>query len=430
MTTFQKYQTKRYDCFKRAKELRAEYLSDLLNAKQRGKKVLMVNAETMFGLWSGFPDLQMYWPTGRIQDILATEPGLTTEYLEQAEARGYREICAWIMAPFGEMLSPRGKVKPDIMVTHHVCEPMCKAEQVIADVMGIPGFAFEMPRLPQGQLRDFHFKYFLAQLHDAIEWMEKTTGTKCDDEALCLGVQNERETLVLLAKVLDLNRAIPAPLDFKLCASLTWPAWVEARRSRTVEYMRTLYDETKYRVEHKIAAVANERKRLFHEAAPPFPAMSLLQVGHKYGAVFIGGSTLMIYPPAYKVAEDGSLIVGPTVQEEGLKLKTRDDALRALAATHLYYSPVGPWMSLLPREQITLKAAKDWHIDGIVFHMDRGCQGMPAGMTEVQLACKQAGLATMIYEANSVDSRGFAESQILDSFESFFGTLGLTKLED
>jgi benzoyl-CoA reductase subunit B len=258
--------------------------------------------------------------------------------------------------------------------------------------------------------------------------MEKITGTKCDDEALCRGVRNEWETDVLLARILELNKAIPAPLDMKLFAALEFPAWPTSSKDVTVQYFRALYDEVKDRVANGIAAVATERCRLFHEAAPPFPLLNLLKAGHKYGAVFVGGSGFMVVPPALVVGEDWSLTAAKTLEEQGIQLRSRDDALRALAKLYLYNSPVGSWFTILPRAKIVTRAVQDWHVDGVVIHIDHGCQGMPAGMGEVQLELKEMGIPTMAYEAHSVDGRGYNEAQLLDSFESFFENLGLSEI--
>jgi len=422
------YPTRKVEVFKKAKEFRTDYLNSLLTAHERGKKILLTNCETLWSLWSGFHNLQIYWPAGHVQDISATKPERTIEYLDELEKRGFRAICAWLMVPIGEMLHPEGEIKPDFAATHHVCEPMGKASQVFDDLFGIPTRVIETPQSPDPKrLGDVHLKFLVDQLHEAIEWMEKVSGEKCDDEALCEGIRNEIETEVLAARVLEFNKAVPAPLDLRLAAVLTWPAWVEARRNRTVAYFRELYDEVKQRVAEGIAAVPNEKVRLFHEAAPPFPNMKLLNLGYPYGAVFMGGSVIFIYPCAFKVTEDYSLVSGQTLEERGITLRTRDDALRAIADQNINNLPVGPWMSVTPRKAMTLKAMKDWHADGAVFHLDHGCQGMPAAGREVQLALKEAGYPTLMYEGNSVDPRGIVESQIADAFESFYAALGLKK---
>lgn len=432
--SYQKYQTKPLDCWQREKELRTNYLRDLYQAREKGKLIVYANAETMFSVFSGFDKYcEFFYPIAYVTSLISN-PELSIRCLEALEVRGYGNTCLHVALPFGSMLINRGPlgeaVIPDICMTVHICEPMSKVSQIISQYYGIPGFTIDFPMVPPEHRRGFHHQYLVSQMHDAIEWMEKITGRECDDECLIEGVRNEWETCVLWAKISELNKAVPAPLGWKSMMALSFSAGAERWKRQSVEFYRMLFDELKERVQNNVAAFATERCRLFHEGAPPWHFMRMFRMAEEYGAVFLGGDTMFEFPGAFSATEDGSLMASKGLEEQGIELRTREDALAALADLHLFNSVAADTFTLLPRARRKVKAACDWHADGVVFHHDNGCQGMPAGMPEAVLALKERGIPTMVYESSCLDRRKFAEAQVVDLFKAFFESLGLTRLKD
>ena len=73
--------------------------------------------------------------------------------------------------------------------------------------------------------------------------------------------------------------------------------------------------------------------------------------------------------------------------------------------------------------------ARDWHADGVVLHLDRGCKGGAAGNVKNRFELQQAGIPTVCYEGSNADPRDLAENQVIDRIEAFLESLGLTKLK-
>jgi benzoyl-CoA reductase subunit B len=50
---------------------------------------------------------------------------------------------------------------------------------------------------------------------------------------------------------------------------------------------------------------------------------------------------------------------------------------------------------------------KDWQVDGVMIHMNRGCEGLSLGIMENRLGLAAAGIPVMTYEGNMGDEREF-----------------------
>jgi benzoyl-CoA reductase subunit B len=70
-----------------------------------------------------------------------------------------------------------------------------------------------------------------------------------------------------------------------------------------------------------------------------------------------------------------------------------------------------------------IKIAKEWKLDGIMLHYNRGCEGLSLGIAENRLALIEAGFPVMTFEGNMGDEREFDEAQAKSRMDSFMETL-------
>jgi benzoyl-CoA reductase subunit B len=339
--SFKKYKTKPFDCWQMCKELREQYIKDVCEANEKGKLVIFNNSEHMWSLAAGLGD-HVTLHTATYDIALISNPEVGQQCFEALENRGYKDVCAYVALPLGSMLINRGPlggraVRPDLCLTQHVCEPMAKTSQLVSELFGIPRFTVDCPQVPRERLKEFHRQYLISQMYDAIEWMEKVTGRKYDDERLIEAVRNEWEICVLWAKIFDLNKAIPAPMDERSMLAFSGPCVTQRTKKKTVLFYRVLLNEMQDRVRNQIAAVGTERFRLLHEAGtPPWHFLRLFRMAEEYGVVFLGGGVMLEFTGAVLVTGDGSRIPAQSLEERGIELKTREDALGALADLCLY----------------------------------------------------------------------------------------------
>jgi len=433
MTTYQKYQTKPLDCWQLSKELRAKFFQEVWTAKEEGKTLSLGLGLFSNSLPTSLPD-SVFAEMGTYFTTIANNPEQAIQCAQAVTARGYPvDICHATQLVWGSMFTnqgPFGKfIQPDFCIQLHFCETQGKSTQVMSEYFGIPSFCIDAPLLPVGRDKEAYKRNLVNQMQEAIEWMEKVTGKRFDDETFVHKVRNEWETTILWAKICELNKNIPAPLDIRMLSSLSAAPFLNRSSDETVRYLHILYDEVQDRVKNQIAALGTERCRLLHEGVPPFYFLRFFRIPEKYGAVFIGSALDFGGCGAFERQEDGSWTVMRHPEEMGMPLNTREDALYALAH-YFVNSAFMRSLVVLGKVEEQIKRVEDWRADGVVFHCDRGCQALPAGMPEARLALKERGIPSMVYEASHGDPRELAEAQVVDRLEAFMEALGLDPLED
>ena len=75
-----------------------------------------------------------------------------------------------------------------------------------------------------------------------------------------------------------------------------------------------------------------------------------------------------------------------------------------------------------------LRIVKEWKLDGVILHYNRGCEGLTVGIAENRLGLLKAGVSVMTYEGNMADEREFDETRARARVDSFMENLGLERL--
>jgi benzoyl-CoA reductase subunit B len=70
---------------------------------------------------------------------------------------------------------------------------------------------------------------------------------------------------------------------------------------------------------------------------------------------------------------------------------------------------------------------KNWKVDGIILHYNRGCEGLSVGIVENRLGLLDRGFKVMTYEGNMGDEREFGEKATENRIDIFLESLGLKK---
>ena len=111
-------------------------------------------------------------------------------------------------------------------------------------------------------------------------------------------------------------------------------------------------------------------------------------------------------------------------------MKTRDDAARELADWYLNKSilPGAVRHSGPGKIQRIMDMVDKWHADGVIVHLNRGCEGMALGQMEIVNELLKKGIPTMTFEGNHADPREYDEQRTFARIESFMETMGLEQL--
>ena len=425
------YQTRPIESWQRMKELRRWHFHHTWEAQKQGEVMVMGIVEFSLGLFAGLGDFAN--PSyGPYYTVLTRNTHQLVKELEATESYGFgRDICASMRLHLGQLLlghstsSPKGDTfKPDFILQACFCHSLGRTGQFAGHHLGVPFYTIDFPHTDTPNRR----RYLVDQFNDAIEWMEKVTGRTYDDEKLIEATRNEWETQVLWAKICELNQAVPAPLDLRQMWSLRLPAMTIKHRKECVDYFHMLHDEVKGRVADGISARGFEKARLVHDLLPPYFAINLLRFPERYGALFIAGEAAFGMCGAWDIDQEGNWKAAVPPWEKGRGIHTRQDALDAQAELYLNHVPCILRMNLnrLPGKAYGL--AKGWKADGVVLHMDRGCNGVGGGVGETRNFLQDEGVPVVTYEGSHVDPRDFDFGQVSDQIESLLERLGLAKM--
>lgn len=438
------YPTEPLKCWKKSKELRAQYYKDYIDAKENG------------GLrWSGSAWAFHALPSGLGNDVYSVtgEPyGATSAYftdfslqcLQAAERAGIaRDLCGYLRNYWGAILLdkfilPDGTIlkewpKADFLLTSHVCCSHSKWYQRAGELEGgVPmrGIDVSVGPYPNVQDKKGAVKYVADQMKSAVEWMEEVTARTYNDELLIEAINNEFRSLSLWAEICTYNKKIPAPLDEKTMFTLYVFTTLNPQRKEIADFYAEILDEVKDRAQRGIAAVANERFRVITDSQPPWSALEFFRYMEKgYGVVSVGSWYTFGLTGAWDEESDGTLVPLKTLEQKGLKLKTRDQALEAYADFRLRNWGWRFFQSIDERINITRKLIEQWKVDAVISHLNKGCEGTSIGQLEVRLDLVKRNIPVMTYEGNMADERDFDLGRAKDRIDSFLDSLRLKKID-
>lgn len=430
----QKYETRPLDCWPKAKELRYNFFKEFTTAREQGKYISLGGTIWLDSIMAGIGEVvhlggEIYGGT------IGSDPDFAQTCNEAVEARGYsRDLCAWTRGYWGSVFLDRFYFggpfpRPDFVFTRHGCDSHAKWFQTLAEHFKVPYFGIDLAMGRREDEREsLRIDYLVAQMQEAIAWLEKITGKRYDDERLIKSMEIEWEAGRTWAEVCSLNKAIPAPLDLKSIYSLFVITAQARNRPETLEFNRALGDEVKYRIEKGIAALATERCRLITDVPPPFYFLELYHYAARWGAVFIGSEYTYFLAGAWTEQEDGSWGAAKSLKDLGISLRTREDALRLLAKWADEHWHGACFYLPEMRTELMARLAREWHANGAILHLNRGCEGMSTFQMEQRLGLTELGIPVSYFESNFADKREFDERQVLDRVDSYLESLGLNRL--
>mgnify|MGYP001050438866 CR=1 FL=1 len=437
-----KYKTKRLDCWGKAKELRARYYQDYKEAHDRGA------LRWEGGAWSfdaipqaleGEVHVLTEEPYGA---SVGANPEAQVRYQEAAEGKWgcANDLCAYLRNYWGSMILNEYVFggewpKADFVFQNHICCSHAKWLQVADEIGGsdLPFFSFDVGVGAYDKIGERQINYVVEQLYDGIEFLERVSGRKLDDEKLIQNVKNTYDSSCYWAKACELNKAIPAPLDEKTMFSLYVLGTLEKSNKDIAHfYKNELYPEVKDRVANKIAAVADEQCRVLGDSQPPWAFLRIYRYLEKYGIVSNANLYTLSLIGWWKVDEKGNMVPYPTLEEQGITIKNRDQALRLLTEAELKGKlEWAPFYGATYKNDLVTRMAKQWKCDAAIIHLNRGCEGTAQHQMETKIALQNMGLPVMTFEGNMADERQFDEARtkrLIDLFVS--ETLGLKKVAE
>ncbi len=434
MATKQLYETRKLECWGKAKEIRENYYRDYATAHDRGALRWAGGAWTFGAIPCGLGDDVYSITSEPYAASIAANREFSNRCLEATERAGYaRDLCSYMRNYWGslildEFLWGGPFPKPDFIWQDHICCSHAKWYQVVCDMEpDIPHFSIDVAVGPEHEINDNKVDYLVGQMHDGIEWLEKVTGREYNDDLLIEAVHNEFRSTSVWAEICNLNKAIPAPLEEKTMYSLYVLGTLMKHSKVVADFYEEIRDEVKDRVENGIAAVANERCRLMSDTQPPWGFLSLFRYLEEYGAISVGSLYTFGLIGLWEVKPDGTWGPRTTPQELGIEIKDRDHALRVLSEWNLHKPEWQHFYSPHVKTDMMVRIAREWSVDGVLLHYNRGCEGLSIGIAENRLGLIEAGFPVMTFEGNMGDEREFDLARTKTRIDTFMETLGLKK---
>jgi benzoyl-CoA reductase subunit B len=437
-----KYKTAPLKTWQKAKEIRANYYRNYASAHEKGGLRWAGGAWTFDAIPAGLGDDVYSITSEPYGATIAFQKEFSDRCLEAAEKAGYaRDLCSYMRNYWGSILldeygwvEPGDKripfPKPDFVWQDHICCSHAKWYQVVSDLeSGIPLYCVDVGVGAYENTTEHGIDYVVGQMQDGIEWLEKTTGRKYDDQKLIEAVYNTCRSESTWAEICALNQAIPAPLEEKTMYSLYVLGTLQKSSKEVADFYDELKAEVEDRVANQIAAVENEQARVMTDTQPPWGFLSVFRyLAAKYGCVSVGSLYTFALIGNW-IWDNGRFVPRPTPQSQGVEIKDRDQALRVLVEWELSKPEWQHFYHPKYKSDMMIQIAKDWKLNGVMLHYNRGCEGLSLGIAENRLAILEAGFPVLIFEGNMGDEREFDEARTMARMDSFMESLGVPKLQ-
>jgi benzoyl-CoA reductase/2-hydroxyglutaryl-CoA dehydratase subunit BcrC/BadD/HgdB len=204
---------------------------------------------------------------------------MAADLIPHANALGYSpDICSYLTSDIGSFVTGQtplkkafgidGPPKPDVLIFN---TNQCRD---VKDWMAWYARKFDVPLLGVhtqrnlGEITNDHIHSTAGEIKALVEPLEKISGNKFDMDELKQRVALSRECTDLWKKVLDTASHQPSPLTFFDGTIQMGPAVVLRGTPQAVDYYKMLLAELEQRIKDNVAAVEDERFRLYWEGMP------------------------------------------------------------------------------------------------------------------------------------------------------------------
>ena len=342
---------------------------------------------------------------------------MATDLIPTANALGYSpDICSYLTADIGSFIkgqSPLSKAypgiegppRPDVLVFN---TNQCRDVQ---DWFNFYGREFNVPVIGVqthrgvGDITQAHVDSIASQFKALVPKLEEISGKKLDYDEFKRVVGLSRQCTDLWKEVLQIASNRPSPLTFFDGTIQMGPAVVMRGEQRAVDFYKVLLAELRQRVEDGVAAIDNERFRIYWEGMPIWGKLRDLSDQFSSLNTCVLASTYC------------SSWVFPALDPE--------DPFDSMARAYIELLIVRDEDY---KEQYFEDQIRRYQIDGMIFHDAKTCPnnsnnryGMPERLA------KKHTLPTLVINGDLNDLRCYSEEQARTNIEAFVEQLAENK---
>jgi len=413
-----------------------------VEASDEGKPVAWVMLEDWSNAILNAMDVKTVFPEN-YASVCAAQ-GVATPFLERSEAEGFpTHLCGYARTTVGysaKMMDLGGEIPPEapaggmpkpimLLSSGLACDARIKWFQSLGRFFDAPVWALESPApasresLSEGAY-ERNVNFLTEELKAFVTFLEKLLGKKMQWDKLEHTGGGTAGINRLRWDINELRKARPGPMhtrDFWSCmtAALFRGA---ADPEVIIEGHQKMYDEVKYRVDNKIAAInREERYRLSFEGLPPWHSLGFLEQLAERGWNFVIESA---YSPSKPVEIDVSNYSDP--MERYVRSRYRslsqsiDEEYEPEEAAQIKEEIKRTGTS----SRLGLRRMKDYQCDGTLLHILITCRAASSGLKLLQERILDGvKVPSLVMEGDIIDTSLFNPTEAMRQAEAFEETM-------
>ncbi len=386
---------------KKMRDIMTSYYIEAMSAEQNSKQVAWITSggpvEPLVAM-----DIIPVYPENHGAMIGASKMG--EDFCAKAENMGYsHDLCSYAKSDISCALVKGGPIgglpKPDMLICcNNICGTVLKWYEIQARLYNVPLFIFDTP-VCHTQYAPEIARYVQAQVKEYIIFLEKITKKRFDYDKMKrvgrLAIKAQR----LWKKILNTTAQKPSPMSC-FDAFFFLALIVTLRGTQTaVDFYEELLMEMEQRVKAGISAVPDEKYRLLWDNLPLWYQLKWM---------------------SNKFSDHKACLVADTYTTawcSALKYSDENDFLGSLAQAYtMIYLNIG----IDQMADQVLEMIKFYDIDGFIMHSNRSCKPYSFGQMDImKIVQEKADIPVLMIEADMVDPRNFAQSQVETRIDAF-----------
>ena len=368
------------------------HYEDAQKAKAEGRPVVWSTSIAPQELLEAM-DLTVVYPENHAAAIGARKDA--PRFIENAESEGYSaDICSYARVNMGYANIKHSDAAdipmPDLLFCcSNICYTAIKWYENLSKQLNVPLIMIDCPYNYSYSVTPAAVAYIRAQLLDAIAKLEEFTGRKMDWDRLREVMRISNETAMWWKKATDLAMTKPAPVSgFDLFNYMATIVCVRGKQEGT-ELFKRWYEELEERKAKELGPWDNAEE--------------------KYRILWDGIACWPYLATTYKILKkNGINMVTSTYPESWTLLYELSD----LAGMAKAYGSIYASLSMDYANDRIVTRARNFQIDGALFHSNRSCKGMDFKQYEFQRQLEsELGIPSTIFDGDQTDPSVFSEAQ-------------------
>ncbi len=373
-------------------ELVDQHYAGAAQAKKEGKLIAWATSICPQELLEAM-DIYVVYPENHAAAIAARKG--SSEFLEQSEGCGYSiDICSYARVNLGYKDIKESDAcnipMPDLVFCcNNICTTVAKWYENLATELDIPFILFDTPFNHLYEAPDHTVAYMRGQIEQAISQLEEITGKPFDYDRLAEVMKISNETAYWWRKACFTAQAVPSPLNgFDMFNYMALVVCIRGKK---------------------------EGRDLFKLWCEELEARAAKGLGpwkegeEKYRVIWDGIACWANLSPTYKILKKYGINVVTSLYPDAWTILYETNDVEGMAKAYSYYH-ANRCVDYVSETMLGL--AKEFQVDGVIFHSNRSCKLMDFTVYEQQRRLEEkAGIPSVVFDGDMCDPRILSEAQ-------------------